>query len=284
MYRVERMNKKALLVGINYVGDKKELKGCINDIYNIKTLITTRYNYKNDNIRILQDCNQDVKDKSPILADKLPTRTNIINGLKWLVNGARFGDSLLFAYSGHGTTRADLNDEEADYNDEGICPIKDPNNVIAANIDNVIIDDELKVLLVDPLKYGVKLTILLDACHSATCVDLKYNYGHCNTMTIRMNDPDVLLSGKVILIAGCDDHATSSNAVFIEETADGTAKQEINEGACTHALLMALSKKNSPSIGELLNDMRKYLKANKYTQIPQLSSNKQLNLKDKFIL
>ena len=35
---------------------------------------------------------------------------------------------------------------------------------------------------------------------------------------------------------------------------------------------------------ELINNMRKWLKNNRYTQVPQLSSGKELNLDEKYLL
>ena len=63
-------NKKALLIGINYIGTPYELNGCINDVESIKTRLITTSGFANDKITTLTD-NTPVK----------PTRNNIINEL-----------------------------------------------------------------------------------------------------------------------------------------------------------------------------------------------------------
>ena len=50
------------------------------------------YDFKDENFRIMTDDAEDEK--------LIPTRENIINSMKWLTEGAKSGDSLLFHYSG----------------------------------------------------------------------------------------------------------------------------------------------------------------------------------------
>ena len=85
--------KRALLIGINYFGTKAELKGCINDVKNVNNFIREKYNYQE--VLILSDDQQDPQYK--------PTKQNMINALRWLVQDARQHDSLFLHYSGHGT-------------------------------------------------------------------------------------------------------------------------------------------------------------------------------------
>jgi len=101
-------NKKALFVGINYYGTSAQLSGCINDIKNVSELVCARYGFKN--CLYLTDENPD-----PLMK---PTYNNIINGMKWLVRGAKSGDSLFFHYSGHGGTSKDTDSDEIDGFDE----------------------------------------------------------------------------------------------------------------------------------------------------------------------
>merc|ERR1719221_1907300 len=50
-------NRRALFVGINYFGQQGELKGCINDVHNIKSFLTS--NYRIDEMLILTDDSSD---------------------------------------------------------------------------------------------------------------------------------------------------------------------------------------------------------------------------------
>ncbi|KAJ1523079.1 Ca(2+)-dependent cysteine protease, partial [Nowakowskiella sp. JEL0078] len=104
--------KKALFVGINYFGSDSELKGCINDVKNVKAFIISRYGFRDDpNLMLtLTDDQQPWQFK--------PTRANIIAGINWLVQGVRPGDSLFFHFSGHGSQQKDMDGDEDDGYDE----------------------------------------------------------------------------------------------------------------------------------------------------------------------
>ncbi|OXG95521.1 metacaspase [Cryptococcus neoformans A2-102-5] len=103
--------RKALLIGINYIGSSAQLAGCINDVHNVQKFITERYGYQLDDIVMLTD---DIND-----ARTMPTRDNIIKAMKWLVGGAQRDDALFFHYSGHGTQTEDTDGDEQDGQDEG---------------------------------------------------------------------------------------------------------------------------------------------------------------------
>ena len=98
-----------------------------------------------------------------------PTRENIIEGMLWLVEGARPNDSLFFHYSGHGSQSTDYDGDEVDGSDETICPVdyKDAGEIV---------DDEMNALLVQQLPRGARLTAIFDSCHSATALDLPFVY------------------------------------------------------------------------------------------------------------
>ncbi len=158
-------NKKALLIGINYKGTSAELRGCINDVQNVKDkLLVAKFKFPTDgdHMRVLTD---DGKGHAQ------PTRANMIEGFKWLLAGAKANDSLFLHYSGHGGTQKDTdpNTDEIDGQDETWCPV---------DYDKAgqIVDDELYELLVKPLPVGVRLTVISDACHSASVLDTPFLY------------------------------------------------------------------------------------------------------------
>lgn len=99
----------------------------------------------------------------------VPTKKNILESLKWLVEGCQAGDSLVFYFSGHGVQQPDSNDDEMDGMDECICPV----DFIQ---EGIILDNDINNTLVRPLKQGVTLHAIVDACHSGTILDLTHVY------------------------------------------------------------------------------------------------------------
>jgi hypothetical protein len=257
-------NKKALLVGINYNNTNNQLYGCINDANNIKHMLINQYKFQENNIILLND---DPSNNNPNL---LPTKDNIINNFKNMLINSKAGDSLFFSYSGHGSYVIDRNTDESDGYDSVLVPI----NAVSNN-NNLIIDDEIKDLLELYLKDGVKLFALLDSCFSGTAMDLKYNYYDTdNGNKITINFSETQTKGQVIMISGCKDNQTSVDAVFID-----SSNNVVYGGALTFSFLEAL-KTNAYSISykNLLQNIRSFLKFHNYSQIPQLSSGKTLDM------
>ena len=84
--------RKALLIGINYFGQRGQLRGCINDVRNMSGYLVTHFGYKREDMVILTDDQQ-----NPI---SQPTKQNILRAMHWLVKDAKPNDSLFFHYSG----------------------------------------------------------------------------------------------------------------------------------------------------------------------------------------
>jgi hypothetical protein len=246
--------KTALLIGINYTNTAKELYGCINDATNIKSLLESKYGYKN--ITILTD-----------ETNKKPTKQNIITELTNMLASSVSGDTLFFAYSGHGTCTTDLNKDEIDGQDELIVPID------ATSFQSCILDDELNSIIKTNLKPGVKLFALFDSCFSGTVLDLKYNYiDSTNFGNITINPNVSETSGQVLMISGCTDKQTSTDTVITN------GETYINCGAMTFAFLDTIGQNKSISLKNFVQNMRTLLKNNGYSQIPQLSSGTNINI------
>jgi len=179
-------NKKALFIGINYKGTSAELRGCINDVKNVSALVCQRYGFQN--CLYLTDEQQD--------PTKKPTYDNIINAMKWLVQGAKSGDSLFFHYSGHGGTASDNGDsDETDGFDETILPLD-------FQTAGQIIDDVIYENLVTPLPQGCRLTAIFDSCHSGTVLDLPYTYQCDGQVEVIENDVRKQVFKKALTIVG----------------------------------------------------------------------------------
>jgi hypothetical protein len=127
--------RRALFIGINYFGQNGELRGCINDVQNIKDFLESKYPI--DEMMVLTDDQTD----DP---DGMPTRANILKGFRWLREGASSGDSLILHYSGHGGSVKDKDGDEEDGMDETLCPVDYASS-------GVIVDDEVHAVLVKGL-------------------------------------------------------------------------------------------------------------------------------------
>jgi len=99
----------------------------------------------------------------------IPTKHNIMESLRWLVKDCEAGDSLVFYFSGHGSQQPDFKEDEIDGFDETLCPVD-------YLIEGMIIDNEINSTIVWPLKKGVTLHAIVDACHSGTILDLLFVY------------------------------------------------------------------------------------------------------------
>jgi hypothetical protein len=168
-------NKKSLFIGINYIGSRAELRGCINDVVNIKKFVVENWHFPTDegHMKTLTDDNP----------QNMPTRENIIEGFKWLVQGAKTGNSLFINYSGHGGSQKDTdpNTDEVDGMDETLVPVDYKKS-------GMIVDDDLHALLVADLPAGVRLTAIMDCCHSGSVFDLPFTYSPDGNLEIHEVD------------------------------------------------------------------------------------------------
>ncbi|RAL61946.1 hypothetical protein DID88_002435 [Monilinia fructigena] len=104
--------RKALLIGINYFGQRGQLRGCINDV---TCQFTKILGISGNGMVILTDGQQNPMSQ--------PTKQKYLRAMHWLVKDARPNDSLFFHYSGHGGQTKDLDGDEEDGYDEVIYPV-----------------------------------------------------------------------------------------------------------------------------------------------------------------
>jgi len=95
-------------------------------------------------------------------------------------------------------------------------------------------------------------------------------------------DAEEAVPADVIMFSGCKDSQTSAD---VSNTAAFGLSNEWPPGAggaCTCSMIKALEMDPKPSWIKLLQDMRDILKADRYEQIPQLSTSRQLKLNEPF--
>jgi hypothetical protein len=258
--------KRALLIGINYIGTPYKLDGCINDVLNMTTFLR-RYYPQCREFRLLTDT---------MPASNKPTKTNILNAFTWATTGLKPGDSIYIHYSGHGGTIADTNgDEKTNSDTPNMDSIIYPCNNGKLEM---ITDDELRTFLIDKIPAGVKCFTIFDCCHSGSILDLRYNYQAPTQNSITMTQDSTYTStkGDVLFLSGCRDSQTAA------DTVDTFGKPC---GATTWALQETWKKYGiNIKLKYLLWDIRSFLKVRKYDQIPQLSTGRSLDMNKLFVL
>jgi hypothetical protein len=251
------------LIGINYIEDSRNrLFGCIHDIQNIERKLRVT-NPECKQFRSLSD------DQSDPL--KKPTRQNILDGIRWLTTGLKSGESVFFHYSGHGGLTIDRSGDESSGYDSCIYPIR--NGTI-----EVIIDDELRELLVKQIPANCKCFAVMDCCHSGSAFDQRYVYNapSYGTLTFSQNEKYPATNGSVIMLSGCKDTQTA---------ADTIDAKNVPTGALTNALLAVWGKYGmNIKFKYLLWDVRSALQSGGYDQIPQLSCSSNIAISDTFKL
>jgi len=151
--------KRALLIGINYIGQQGQLSGCHNDVLNMVEYLKDVWGFEDENITILLDDGEHTN----------PSRDNILNAYRRLVAESQPGDAVYCHYSGHGGRLRDDDGDEKDGYDETLVPVDYQQA-------GQIRDDDLYSILVGPMKAGVVLTCVMDCCHSGTVLDLPYAF------------------------------------------------------------------------------------------------------------
>jgi hypothetical protein len=273
--------RRALLVGINnYPDPRNNLKGCVNDVLLMGKTITENFGFNADNIRLL--------------TDQRATTSNIRQRLRWLVEGAGPGSSLLFHYSGHGSQVRDRNgDEMDDHLDEIICPYD-------LDWDDPFTDDEF-AHVIEGIPDGVNFTLILDCCHSGTGTRQFFKepgargrdgsrflvpppdvaFRMAAGVEIDQSSPErtvnmvgtrdlptrqfgaSLTDQNAILISGCRSDQTSADAYIDSDY----------HGALTYSLVQAIrSKRYATSYTDLIETAGNWLEVNSYDQVPQLET------------
>jgi hypothetical protein len=147
--------KLALLVGINqYPSNISSLRGCLMDVQMQYELLVHRYGFNPKDILILSDN-----------AAQKPTRQNLLTAFEeHLIKQAKPGDSVVFHYSGHGSTVIDPNPIKEFGGRNGTLVVSDARSNIKGNEVNDIMGATL-FLLTRAIKTD-NVSMILDSCHS----------------------------------------------------------------------------------------------------------------------
>ena len=283
--------KKALIMGLNYIGTDNALNGCINDANRLKSLLQQDFGYNDTNITLMTD-NE--------IGDLYPTQKNIITQIENIIENVKNNniEELWISYSGHGSYIFDVNNDEQDNKDETICPLDMTTN-------GHISDDMINKYLSE-IPSTCRVICLFDSCHSGTMGDLKYKYiydksvdqiktsrkrirvrikkkkkkwkwkwvtkqiripGKWNWKSAEKNITP--LNSQIITISGCRDPQVSMDIYSYQFNKWG--------GALTNAFIQIINDcKKELSCQTLCLELNKYMLEKKYSQKPVICSSYKL--------
>lgn len=158
-----QIHRHALLIGINdYTAsrlkslhapapgrDWPDLTGAVNDVGGMRDMLVARCGFQPNEIATI--------------TDQAATRDAILQAIRTkLVESAGKGDIVFFYYAGHGSQVRNSKSDEPDKLDESIVPADSRRGALDIH------DKELRRLFNEILDRGVRLTVLIDACHSGS--------------------------------------------------------------------------------------------------------------------
>ncbi|KAK0185779.1 caspase domain-containing protein [Armillaria mellea] len=292
--------KKALCIGINYLGQDGELNGCINDAHNIRNFLCTHFGYREEDVVMLTDDSQHHR--------QIPTRENILYAMRWLVKDAQPDDSLFFHYSGHGGQTEDKDGDEIDGYDEVIYPVDYQES-------GHLVDDLMHETMVKPLPAGLSTHRYLRFMPFWFCSRSSL-YGKIKEPNLAAEAGQGLLSAVSAYVRG-DERGAFESAIGVFKSFMGNGQaEEANQyaqqtrtspadviswsgckdsqtsadtqeagratGAMSYAFTTVLAQNPEQSYEQLLNSIRDVLRS-KYSQKPQLSSSHPMDIDIKFI-
>jgi metacaspase-1 len=261
------MAKRALCIGINYVGTSAQLAGCANDA--------------NDWTAALEARGFAVG----ALLDEQATRDRMLAYMADLIAETGPDDLAVITYSGHGSWQVDRSGDEADRRDEVLCPVDYSRS-------GMISDDDLYRVFTSGHRWA-RVVFISDSCHSGTVnrlappLDARYVHEGASpteawTRKARflppaewIDDEDTLYEARrvelapsrgrprasALLMAACTDTQVAYDAWF-----DGRAN-----GAYSYAALKALEE-NPATYRDWQRGINTRLPSVDYDQAPRLEA------------
>lgn len=254
------MTTYGLFIGTDYRGTSNQLAGCVNDA------IDWHLRFRGacaggDTIKLL---------------DSDATKVNIVASLRRILALLKAGDTAIITFSGHGTHLPDRDGDEADGQDEALCPHD--------LTKNLILDDELRVILSarDP---SSRVLLITDCCHSGTIARgpteerglPRYvpfaeltNQGMCSSVVDGLRRDAAEYRSRrapddgLTHFSGCADHEYSYDATF-----NGRPN-----GAFSYFALRAMNSQDAPrglTCEAWHRAIRKDLPSTRYPQTPLLN-------------
>lgn len=251
MTTTSAQNQYALLIGANYTSvPMNTLRGCAEDIINVRNILIDAYGYNPNNIIMLRD---DMNDPS-----KLPTRANILQQMSAIVQNSQNSGckQIWIHYSGHGLDIPDQNGNMVPC----IVPIDYEKSGFITNLEIFGIIQNI----------GCTAFLFFDCCYSGLICDLEWSFQFQSNLSFsRIQNNHLTISNpNIFMMSGCKDNQTSAEAF-------DTMEQEY-VGAFTDALIDVLRDSNhNITLLNLYRNVCTYLASRGFSQVPVLSSSNQ---------
>ena len=158
-----------MLVGIDFYPDRaNRLRGAVNDVLDMESSLNDHYRDANI-IKLVASVTGEQSQTAPPEDESLwPTRDNLIDKLEYITQKASPNDVVWVHYSGHGTLRPTKSSEfsyQEDYESDAALVLLEPNSQRGIRYLRGI---ELAIRLDCMASKGLKLTVVLDSCHSGS--------------------------------------------------------------------------------------------------------------------
>ncbi|KAJ9447846.1 Metacaspase-1 [Diplonema papillatum] len=245
---------KAVLVGVNYNGTSHQLRHSCEAARSMLGLLE-RSGFDSENCLLVDD-----------QPKRQPTRTNIMNALKWLVEGAKPEECFFLHFVGHSLLPEDCEDEYIEF--QGIAPVD-------YNDSGYIFADEMYEIF-QKLPKGAKLTVVIDTEPCGMVIPLEFRVdAHGDTGIYEEAGP---MSATVLVLCCVPDedgpHLTPSPRRLLDAS----------NAEMSTALVTAMGWRYRPTVQEVLADIKAMLRQRGLGYQPVLNCSEGMCGKDVFKL
>ena len=163
----------ALLIGVAYVHTEYSLPGCLNDIARISKYVGSQ---RFDRVDIMHD-------ELSLSSPNYPSRNNVLIKIYRAVRSMTARDQLWIHFSGHGFYVGSGNETISTTSGNSISTtsnecilLRNAEQKTLADIDetNTLCDEQM-IRIFDHLPEAATVLVTVDACHSGSMFDLRYN-------------------------------------------------------------------------------------------------------------
>ena len=240
---------RAVLIGINYYGTPEQLRHSVDCVENMAGYLE-RSGFDSD-ICLLSD-------DTP---ERLPTRSNIMKALKWMVQSPPPESAFFFHFVGHSILPEDSIGEDIPF--QGMAPLDYHEN-------GYIFTDEIISILQD-LPRGCKATVIMDTVPGGAIVPLPYRI---DPRTVSLSRGAAEISADVQCLI----------AVPPNKSTDPSQHFGVSNGHLSSAFITAMGWRHRPTQSQLLTDIHGLLLQRQISEYPFIFASQASSPEDVFKL